>query len=569
MEPGFGHPQRGRRRGGHSANTVATAHVVGFNSPNTTFTVGKINEGAINPGDANALQARTIGVTGSNNTLIFDSGTVGVPAEINILGNFAGATGVSNPYAFRTKQVLNSDLLVTVQPRNGNPDGSQIVINFLGADSTFSGPGGIIKDGQGTLAFADTAKAFEGPTLVKLGRLRFNDASSQAGGFTKTSAVTVLAGGQFAFDQANVAGKNTFGEALAVRPVVTLNGDGIPTFGGAIRVTTGRITVMDNPVVLASDSSIGIISSATDLTAKLTLPQVISGPGALIKESLNGPGSATLLLTAANTYLGGTVVNAGTLTLSGAGTLGATTGKLTVNSVNTNGAAGQTATVNLNPGFATTVGSLSGTATAGNTAVINNPVGLTVNQTVSGTYNGAIAGNGGITLGNLSTGTLTLTGNLTYAGSTTVQAGTLNLPKLRTTDVVSITGGTLQIAHSAPAGANPESGDNNFVSRPTSLAISNNGAAPQLRVYDGALDLTNNDLIVDYSGASPIADVEDMVRAGYNGGNWLGKGITSSTAANRRPTACWCSACPTTPTARWLRSSRPSMDRSSIPRRSS
>ena len=44
----------------------------------------------------------------------------------------------------------------------------------------------------------------------------------------------------------------------------------------------------------------------------------------------------------------------------------------------------------------------------------------------------------------------------------------------------------------------------------------------------------NNDLILDYDGASPRADIEDMVRAGYNGGDWLGNGITSSTAnANR------------------------------------
>src|SRR5688572_32167925 len=30
--------------------------------------------------------------------------------------------------------------------------------------------------------------------------------------------------------------------------------------------------------------------------------------------------------------------------------------------------------------------------------------------------------------------------------------------------------------------------------------------------------------------ASPLDDIEDMVRAGYNGGHWLGNGIASSTA---------------------------------------
>jgi hypothetical protein len=36
------------------------------------------------------------------------------------------------------------------------------------------------------------------------------------------------------------------------------------------------------------------------------------------------------------------------------------------------------------------------------------------------------------------------------------------------------------------------------------------------------LNLTDNDLIIDYSGASPITQVEAMVRNGYNNGNWLG-----------------------------------------------
>ncbi len=47
------------------------------------------------------------------------------------------------------------------------------------------------------------------------------------------------------------------------------------------------------------------------------------------------------------------------------------------------------------------------------------------------------------------------------------------------------------------------------------------------------LDLTDNDLIIDYTGAAGTipADVEALIRRGYNNGNWLGTGITSSTAA--------------------------------------
>ncbi len=44
------------------------------------------------------------------------------------------------------------------------------------------------------------------------------------------------------------------------------------------------------------------------------------------------------------------------------------------------------------------------------------------------------------------------------------------------------------------------------------------------------LDLVDNNLILNYSGASPAAGVEGMVKAGFNGGDWLGKRITSSSA---------------------------------------
>ncbi len=48
------------------------------------------------------------------------------------------------------------------------------------------------------------------------------------------------------------------------------------------------------------------------------------------------------------------------------------------------------------------------------------------------------------------------------------------------------------------------------------------------------LDITNNNLIVDYSGASPLAAVRAAIISGFNGGTWNGKGIITSTSGSGR-----------------------------------
>ena len=48
--------------------------------------------------------------------------------------------------------------------------------------------------------------------------------------------------------------------------------------------------------------------------------------------------------------------------------------------------------------------------------------------------------------------------------------------------------------------------------------------------WTGRLDLTDNALVIDYTGASPIANVRDQVRSGRGAGAWDGNGIASSVA---------------------------------------
>ena len=73
----------------------------------------------------------------------------------------------------------------------------------------------------------------------------------------------------------------------------------------------------------------------------------------------------------------------------------------------------------------------------------------------------------------------------------------------------------------------------------TSLGAGRTAANSRVLVVNGntftidvnsKLDLTDNNLVLNYSGATPVAGVEAMVKTGYGTGNWLGKRITSSKA---------------------------------------
>ncbi|MCX5653657.1 MAG: autotransporter-associated beta strand repeat-containing protein [Planctomycetota bacterium] len=197
-----------------------------------------------------------------------------------------------------------------------------------------------------------------------------------------------------------------------------------------LAIDTGGVTVLSGAGDVAISAKVTLAGNQTwDIGASRNL--TVDGD---IGESASGmaltkAGLGTLALNGANAYSGATTVNAGTLTASGASALGATTGSLAVNNPDTG--AGTAVILNLSTTAPTTKGSLSGAIAApssGNTATINNGGQLfTVNQTSDGAYAGAIEGAGGFTLGSSSTNTLTLSGNNTYTGNTTISAGTLKL----------------------------------------------------------------------------------------------------------------------------------------------
>ncbi|WP_280114163.1 autotransporter domain-containing protein [Bosea sp. LC85] len=243
--------------------------------------------------------------------------------------------------------------------------------------------------------------------------------------------------------------------------------------GGSSLVFEGNSLVIADRGYVNINQPVRLEGNLSAAATVFTFNDVISGPGSLTA------GGAKMQLTGANTYSGGTIVNA-PLALSGAGTLGAISGSTTINfgaldlggtSQVQNGGlimkrgwivngvftssgsfaiesgtveatlAGTGALIKSTPGVATltSANSYSGgtTISAGTLQIgdggsagsilgdIENNAALTFNRSGDIAFNGAISGSGG--LRKLGTGTLTLTGVNTYSGGTQVSQGELRV----------------------------------------------------------------------------------------------------------------------------------------------
>ncbi|MCX7421143.1 MAG: autotransporter-associated beta strand repeat-containing protein, partial [Planctomycetia bacterium] len=151
-----------------------------------------------------------------------------------------------------------------------------------------------------------------------------------------------------------------------------------------------------------------------------TFSGVLGGAGAndnnfsLTTENI-GSGGGTLTLSGANTYSGTTTVNFGGLTLSGGSAIIDTGAVVLANT------AGVVLTLSSNE----TIGSLSGGGTTGGNVALGANT-LTTGDATNTTFSGVISGVGG-SLVKQGAGTFTLSGDNTYTGSTTIDAGRLTL----------------------------------------------------------------------------------------------------------------------------------------------
>ena len=246
----------------------------------------------------------------------------------------------------------------------------------------FAGTGGTVDLGSGALTVT------QGTT------------GSYAGVITGTGSLTKTGAGTLTLTGANdyTGGTTVSAGTVSISSDANLGNGGTVALGDGTSIDFTAGGTYSHSITVAGDPTFDVATGQT-----VTQGAVIADgatPGEVEKT-----GAGTLVLGAANTYTGGTLVSAGTLQLGTGGSL-ATTGALAVNG----------GTFDLN-GHTQGVGTLSGLG-----GIVDLGSGtLTVTQGTGASYAGVITGSGSLI--KTGAGTLTLSGTNDYTGGTTVSAG--------------------------------------------------------------------------------------------------------------------------------------------------
>jgi autotransporter-associated beta strand protein len=509
--------------------TLASNATIGATSGQLTLSGGISGAGAptFNPTGSSTLVLSTVALNlGANSLAKTGTGTLVLPNLANTLGginasgglvrasadnNLGANTGpinLSNGAGLQYGAVFTMDPArsITLGTGGGAIDTQSNNVSFA---VPMGGAGSFIKLGSGTLT-VNAAQAYAGSTIVRAGVLTLGAANA-------LPATPLVIGNALSAD--NTAQLNLNGLDLSV-PGLTFvaknsGGASAQVTGAGTLTVNGPIAFVDNATTPGNSFPVSVASTVTAVNLggavrNLTIQANNNSSGDLVFNApitnggLNYTGTpsvangavAVLNLAAANTFAQGLTVNAGTVSVAAAGTLGAATSPLTIQA---SGTVNSLVTLS----SAQTIGTLSGGTTSG-TATATLAMGsnaLTINQAIDAPFNGVLTGSGALT--KQGPGTLILGGTAnTHTGVVNVNAGALIVNGLiasSTTNAVAVAGGAT-LGGSGTIGRNVNVAGGGFISP---------GNSAGLLTMNGNLTLSaNGTLVVEINGVNPGTDYD-------------------------------------------------------------
>ncbi len=429
--------------------TTGTSILSPAASTTLTYTGSIAGSGDIKMGGAGTL------ILGGSNTYTgatyLSAGTLSIASDLAL----GAVPGSPNPgeITWTASAILTTTGTMTINPNRGialsagTATFSPAASTTLTYTGSIAGTGALTKALTGVLELGGT-NTYSGNTLVSAGILRIQNSSALGTGnvsFTSGAGVELQGSG---LSIGNTVTALT-GTGVALGGVIhnLANNNAWP---GNITMTAASTVISDAGTLTLG----GTISGAFAFTAggagdTAVTGNITTGAGTLIKS-----GAGNLVLSGNNTYTGLTTVNAGTIKAQSNTAFGGTATGITIVTGGTvaidgnglsiaepistfvgTGVSGLGALRNLGGSNAwtgtltltgaATIGSDSGTLTAN--AITSGAQNLTFVGAGNTTVSGVIGASTGQLIENASGGTLTLQAANTYTGVTTITAGTLNL----------------------------------------------------------------------------------------------------------------------------------------------
>ncbi|MFP6560442.1 autotransporter outer membrane beta-barrel domain-containing protein [Paraburkholderia sp. B3] len=316
--------------------------------------------------------------SGTNGTLTVD--TNGVLETAALLPGVGDATATFDNGTLRATadSMPDSALIYGFAPDNFIIGAGGMILDSNGfnvtASTVMSGVGGLTKQGAGTLTLTDD-NTYTGGTTIAAGTLQLGN-----GGTSGSILGNIADNGTLAFDRSDSV---AFGGTVSGTGAVDQIGTGT-TILTANNTYTGGTTISAGTLQLGNGGTSGSIlgnvadngTLAFDRSDSFTFGGTVSGTGAVDQI-----GTGTTILTANNTYTGGTTISAGTLQFGNGGTSGSILGNVADNGT------------------------------------------LAFDRSDSFTFGGTISGTGNVT--QTGPGVTVLNAVNTYSGGTTISDGTL------------------------------------------------------------------------------------------------------------------------------------------------